>query len=129
MMSSEFEWNTTPELYRFFVGTWDVAKAKQIILKKPRDVTRIRLTSLKSYVERPQRNDLINAGHNIDWNKIDTPGMIDLAIPLIGVLVKNAGPWIIDGWHRMAKGFEAGQEIFSVVLLTQKESNSVFIRR
>lgn len=124
IMSDQFDWKPTRETYSFLWAAWDVAAAKRIIIAKPREVINIKLSALKHYVERPAPDaKTINLGHRIHWDKIDN-GEINLNFPLIGVTLKE-GPWIIDGWHRMALGFEQGQEIFQVVLLNQKESDRV----
>ena len=122
-MTSDFEWNITTEFYNFLWGRWNVMQAKEILIAKPREVVEYDLTQLEGYVKRPKKDGQFSAGHVIDWDKIDT-GTVDTLFPLIGATL-NEGPWIIDGWHRMAKGFEMGQSIFPVALLDKEESDLI----
>lgn len=123
MNTKDFQWEMRPETYQFFVGAWDVAKAKEIIQKKPRKIVQVNLKNLQHYV---QRKDADRSAHRIDWTKVDSN--LDLDFPLIAITVQNAGPWIIDGWHRMAKGFEQQRLVYNVAILTERESEKIRFR-
>ena len=122
MMTDQFNWRLTKEIYQFLWGRWDVTKAKEIIIAKPRAIAVVGLQTLRHYVERPE-GDEFSAGHTINWDLVDN-GEVDTDFPLIGVMLTE-GPWIIDGWHRMAKGFENGQDDYPVACLDKNESGSI----
>jgi len=44
--SDDFEWCPDKELFSFMASTFDIAKAKRIIAKKPRDVDSVSIASL-----------------------------------------------------------------------------------
>ncbi|WP_433420847.1 hypothetical protein ACQP1V_09120 [Microtetraspora malaysiensis] len=48
-------------------------------------------------------------------------GAVDLSVPLIAVPIPNAGPFIIDGWHHIARALRDGVPKLQVVLLTAEE--------
>ncbi|WP_433413247.1 hypothetical protein ACQP1V_29170 [Microtetraspora malaysiensis] len=48
-------------------------------------------------------------------------GAVDLSVPLIAVPIPDAGPFIIDGWHRIACALRDGVSELQVVLLTAEE--------
>lgn len=123
--TKDFDWYLDGgEAYRFMGRSWDVSQAKYIIVQKPRKIITHDLSSLGRFVTRPKEGQII-PGHNLDWNLIDN-GDIDVDFPLIAVSLKET-PWIIDGWHRIAKGFEQGKHLFGVAVLDESESKKVDI--
>ncbi|MFF4778991.1 hypothetical protein ACFY05_39825 [Microtetraspora fusca] len=48
-------------------------------------------------------------------------GEVDLSVPLIAVPIPNAGPFVIDGWHRIARALREGVTDLRVVVLTAEE--------
>ncbi|MCC5579242.1 hypothetical protein IMZ11_26800 [Microtetraspora sp. AC03309] len=95
------------EAFHFLAWSWDVTTAKAYAEgRKPTgrldpDVWRGYLGAIR-----------------IDDTRI---GTVDLSVPLIAVLIPNAGPFIIDGWHRIARALRDGVPKLQVVLLTAEE--------
>lgn len=127
--TADFEWrleeNDDPnkgECYSIFGLFFNVSAAKRILVEKPRPLVMVDLSGIASWVKRPEEG-VMNMGHVIDWSKVDAEE-INVEFPLIVATLKE-GPWLIDGWHRLAKGTENGQTVFPVGLLNKKETKSI----
>lgn len=127
MRSDEFKWDTKRvERFYFLASIWDVSRAKRLIVRKPRKVEPINCTLLKSWVSRPSEGQ-ISCGVTIDWKVIDTEEL-DLNFPLILVTLDDDETFVIDGWHRIAKGFVIGQVMLPGVILDKQETKKVRVR-
>ena len=130
--SSDFEWKMEREYFRFFSRGYDVKKAKEIIVKTPREVNVMGLSGVKNMVKRPQRDEKgqitsFSLGISVDWDRIDSTTEIDLDFPTILANHGNGDYWPIDGWHRIAKAVDMGQESLPVVVLSEEETKQVSI--
>ncbi|KAA9375969.1 hypothetical protein F5972_24935 [Microbispora cellulosiformans] len=55
------------------------------------------------------------------WINEDHISEVDLSVPLIAVPIPNAGPFIIDGWHRIARTLREHVIELPVIILTEQE--------
>ncbi|MEU8178632.1 hypothetical protein AB0C14_37685 [Microbispora hainanensis] len=55
------------------------------------------------------------------WINEDHISEVDLSVPLIAVPIPNAGPFIIDGWHRIARALREQVAELPVIILTEQE--------
>ncbi|TLP57858.1 hypothetical protein [Microbispora triticiradicis] len=55
------------------------------------------------------------------WINEDHISEVDLSAPLIAVPIPNAGPLIIDGWHRIARALREQVTELPVIILTEQE--------
>lgn len=128
MHSNEFKWDTKRiERFYFLASIWDVSRAKRLIVRKPRKVENIDCTLLQSWVARPSQ-DQISCGVTINWNAIDNGSDFDLDFPLILVTLDHDETFVIDGWHRIAKGFVVGRTTLPGVVLDKAETTKVRAR-
>lgn len=128
ILSSEFEWKTDlEENFHFLARSWDVSKAKRLIIDNPREVLNANLTGIVQFVKRPAEGHIV-AGVTIKWSEIDEkPEEFDCDFP--GILITmSEGTFPIDGWHRFAKGLDQGRTVFPCVLLDKAETEEVTFR-
>ncbi len=126
--SNDYKWNTKRvERFSFLASIWDVSRAKRIITRKPRKVQQINCINLKTWCSRPMDSQ-ISCGVHIDWDAIDKGQDFDPNFPLILVTLDHGETFVIDGWHRLAKGFETGQTCFPGVVLDKQETKKVRVR-
>jgi len=126
-LSSEFDWEVDrEEVFNFLARGWDVSKAKQLIIDKPREVLDANLSGVANFVQRPKEGQII-AGITIDWSDIDESDEYDCDFP--GILITTSeGTFPIDGWHRFAKGLDEGRTVFPCVILDEAETKEVTFR-
>lgn len=106
------------EAFYLMGGGWDVAKAWRIVEAAPREVE-----------EHPTK---AVSGGMLGFIAIDKdyaattdptePGIVALVPDAAG---RSRGGILIDGWHRLWKATELGQELFPVYVLTKAESEKV----
>ncbi len=88
--SADFQWNTDEsEEFSFVVRTYDVSKAKQLIVASgPRPVCRVDVGGLKLLVGEPVRpKGRIHCGIRVDWNKAKE---VDVEFPIILLTSKES---------------------------------------
>lgn len=131
--SSDFSWRLEEEYFHFVSRRYNVKKAKEIIVKTPREVDVMGLSGVANMVQRPKRNEqgqIVSfsiGGISVDWDRIDTTNEIDLDFPTILANHGNGDYLPIDGWHRIAKAVDMGQESLPVVVLSEEETKQVSI--
>ena len=113
------------ETFTFIIHCWDVAAAKNILKKKPRDSDTVDVSGCAEMLAKSTKNDdgsmSIHMGVHTDPDELDNA---DLTVPLI--LVKFKGSiMVIDGWHRIARAERDGVESLPCVCLTARESQRV----
>ncbi|WP_339911551.1 hypothetical protein [Symmachiella dynata] len=118
-MSNEFEWDLArPEkTVEGFDGIFDVQKAKQLIVAKPREVEEIDLVKNETYF-RTYVDDDVKLKEDVDWNTVDC------SILLIFVRLPT-GKLEIDGKHRLAKAMMTGLYTLPAIILTPEETAEV----
>lgn len=122
-LSSTINWNTKDvEYFVFFRESFDIRKAKNIIVSKPRKIVTINVEELFRYVGLPDQNGKISfLSIAIDPSLVDKA---DLSIPLI-MITKPTGLFCVDGWHRLAKARLEGLKELPVVVLNKKETKQI----
>ena len=113
------------EVFQFMGTTFDVREAKRILKAFPRETEKVPVSVLKQFL--PKRGKL-SLAVGIDWKLIDaakeTPGIIDLKIPLIIATLKTSS-LPIDGWHRAMLAVETKIRILPCVHLTSEETEQI----
>jgi hypothetical protein len=108
-----------PEKFRFLLGVFDVQKAKQILIAKPRKPVTLSLRGISNWFEAVKIDKARAMSDEVDVN-----------MPVIGVFLgegKEKGFFPIDGWHRMYKANQLGMKEMPMLLLNKRESKSVII--
>ena len=125
--SNQFDWYLDQdEVYSFLNKSWSVSRAKKLLLEgPPKDLIMADLSSLKKEVARPKKNQ-INAIHRFDWDKIDKEDL-DLDFPVILITFPKGQLWPIDGWHRIAKGLDEGNNVFPCFIMDDLETGLICI--
>jgi|SRR5271157_5836091 len=119
-------WKQTEfETFRFGWSTWDVQKAKALLLRKKRpiEIHSIEVQSLSPLAS------LVG----IEWDRIKSDlklppdqQTIDLRVPLILVMTRD-GALPIDGWHRIGKAMLTKTPTLPAVLLSKADERKVRI--
>jgi hypothetical protein len=117
--SDGYSWDAErPEKWVNGDRVFDVRRAKQLILRTPREVKLVDVASIEKRFEPTLVGvDLAEIGQ--------LP--IDLGFPLI-LVPEGEGVLIIDGWHRVAKAIEQRVATLRAVWLTVAEKDAIVAR-
>lgn len=112
-MSSSFRWDTTTE-ERFFFGPmeFDVRRAKELIVARPRVVESLDVAEVAGFSSRVR-------GMNPSGDSVD------VRFPVVVALTVRGTPVPIDGWNRIRKSIAAGDTVVPAVFLNARESKLV----
>ncbi len=117
-------WRPEAEIFRFGFSTWDVNRAKKILLAK----RKLELHSISVQALKP-----LSGLMGIDWNRVKKDialppeeQTIDLRVPLIIVVTKD-GALPIDGWHRIGKAIQTNTPELPAVILSKIDEKRVRI--
>ena len=115
-----YDWDLydSDESYLLIRRRWDVTKAKQFIIDKPRPVKFIDTKGLWSILD----SGLVGVNRTLKaLFGSDRP--VDLSHPLIlGYSEELGSHWIIDGWNRVTEARDQGITRLHAVALTQDEN-------
>ena len=126
--SYEIVWKYYEDEYFSFLGeVWSVSKAKQILIKKPREIVHIDPKLFEPLIGGFTSFGTIRMGVGIDRNKLSS-NKIDLSIPVIIVEKDNGKHMLIDGWHRLAKALNNKLKQLPAVVLDLIENRQILIR-
>lgn len=114
--SASIKWHTERNESFHFVGLgWNVTKAKQIIIKHPREIVSIDYNAFEPLLAGPSSTGLYRLGVSIDRKRIISDE-IDLSVPVIIVEGEDGKHMLIDGWHRLGKAIQLRQNLLAVIL-------------
>lgn len=128
------DWQLRDEVLVLQFLTFDIKKAKQILLDKPRRPVVADISTWFSLVSIDKNKTIL--GISVDIDKIKTDLEIDISVPLIECIIESPKPYrfLIDGWHRVAKAKylnsiepDVTKHInrLPLVVLTEKETRSI----
>ena len=120
MNSKECLWRYREERFRFIASMFDVDAAKRILAKHGRESKRFDVSKLFEWVGTEKEQGLIG----VDWKVAEG---VDLDFPVI-LITMEPGPFLIDGWHRVAKAMLTSTTTIDGFLLTAAESKKVRIQ-
>lgn len=117
MLSSSFSWDVEREEQAVEIGqVFDVRRAKQIIVEKPRPVEPIDLSVYRAFFE--QELEDVRLRTDVDWNSVDP----DLPV-IFGS--ERGKKFPIDGRHRLTKALREGRTSCLAVSLTDEETRAI----
>jgi hypothetical protein len=130
--SKEMGWPS--EVFRCWLQRWDIDKAKEKLREKPRAPQTIKVGDVEKLLSKI--TDLGNGKHRVtmgvtvDWEaaksgKTKLGDVIDLSVPLIGILDDSGEGTIIDGHHRIARAVELKVKELPVVVLDAEEAKEI----
>mgnify|MGYP000882141868 CR=1 FL=1 len=115
-MSSAFRWDTTTEERFFFADSeYDVRRAKELIVARPRVVEQLDVSSIAGFASRV-------LGMN------PSQDAVDLRFPVLVALTRRGTPIPIDGWNRIRKSIATGSVTVPAVFLNARESKLVRVQ-
>jgi len=111
--SSEVKWDNRPEQFEFLSVFFDVSKAKQMVMEKPRDIVHFPLAGLSLFLPLIRKK---------------ATRKVDLSIPILVVTI-DCGYLPIDGWHRVEEAMVVGGvEKLPAVIFNYEETRTLFKR-
>ncbi len=100
------------------IGSYNIDRAKAIIAKAPRTSRPVAVAFWRAFADR------------MEWKHLAAlkDSTIDYSVPVIIATANEAGGnyMLIDGWHRIQKASEEGQETIQAFYLTEEESKEAF---
>lgn len=116
---------TTKEVFNFCSLHFDVRKAKQIIVKNPRNLDSVEVKLLDAWVGGKTPDGKMYMG--VTLHSIAKGIEIDLRVPIIWANIEGFS-MPIDGWHRIKKALDTGILTLPVYVLTIAESKECLMK-
>lgn len=124
--SSELDWHLEEEWFRFIGTRFDVRRAKQLIVERPRFVELMDPEPCRPYIDFPDEDGKPLIHIPIDFARLEGWGENEGTFPFPVITAQlEEGRIVIDGWHRAAKALMQGDEKIPAVALTEEESKEV----
>ena len=123
-MSNEYSWDLKRlEQTQEVLERFDIRAAKELLVKEPRRVELVRITSEVEGFFRVILKE-VRLRDNTDWTQID------IGLPVIFGMESETGRlFTIDGRHRLARALELKVEWLPIITLTAEETAQIRITK